>query len=119
MINPCTSFSFAKASFIVSMTNLLLLFFDILYAIKFLSYKSIIIDIYAREPLNIKYVTSVSHTLFSQSVVKFLFNKFGLTLSSILLFLCFIFAFLMYFGCILYFFIILNTFFPFIITPYF
>src|SRR5574344_1147464 len=119
MINPCTSFYFAKASFKVSITNLLSLNFDILYEITCLSYKSIIVDKYALAPLNIKYVTSVSHTLFSESVVKFLFNKFGLTLSSILLFLCLIFAFLIYSGCILYFFIILNTFFPFIITPYF
>src|SRR5574344_3146611 len=119
MINPFTSFSFDKASFKVSITNLLLLYLNILYAITCLSYKSIIVDRYAREPLKIKYVTSVSHTLFGSSVVKFLFNKFGLTLSSILLFLCLILAFLIYSDCILYFFIILNTFFPFIITPYF
>src|SRR5574344_422748 len=104
MINPCTSFSFAKASFKVSMTKLLSSYFDILYAITCLSYKSIIVDKYAREHLNIKYVTSVSHTLFSESVVKFLFNKFGLTLSSILLFLCLIFAFLIYSGLYIIFF---------------
>src|SRR5574344_2476791 len=115
MINPCTSFSFDKASFNVSITSLLSLNLDILYAITCLSYKSIIVDKYALEPLNIKYVTSVSHTLFNSSVLKFLFNKFGLTLSSILLFLCLIFAFLMYSALILYFVIILNTFFLFII----
>ena len=54
------------------------MFLDILYEITCLSYKSIIVDKYALAPLNIKYVTSVSHTLFSESVVKFLFNKFNL-----------------------------------------
>ena len=34
--------------------------------------------------MNIKYVTSVSQTLFSLSVVKFLFNRLGFTLSSVL-----------------------------------
>ena len=68
------------------------------YATTCLSYKSIIVDKYALEPLNIKYVTSVSHTLWGESVLKFLFNKFGLTLSSIRLFLCFTLALLMYSG---------------------
>ena len=91
MINPCTSFSFDKASFKVSITSLLSLNLDILYATTFLSYKSIIVDKYALEPLNIKYVTSVSHTLFGVSVIKFLFKRLGLTLSSILSFLFFFF----------------------------
>ena len=80
MINPCTSFSFDNASFKVSITNLLSLYLDILYETTCLSYKSIIVDRYALAPLNIKYVTSVSHTLFGALVVKFLFNRFGLTL---------------------------------------
>ena len=55
MINPCTSFSLSSALFNVSITNLLSLFLDILYAITCLSYKSIIIDKYALLPLKIKY----------------------------------------------------------------
>ncbi|MDY3801712.1 MAG: hypothetical protein SOZ95_06740, partial [Bacilli bacterium] len=82
-IKPFTSFSFAIASFKVSITNLLSLFFDILYATTYLSYKSIIVDKYALELLKIKYVASVSQTLLRLSVLKFLFNKFGLILSSI------------------------------------
>ncbi len=114
-----TSFSFDNASFKVSITNFKSFRLDITYEITCLSYKSIIVDKYALEPLNIKYVTSVSHTLFGLSVVKFLFNRFGLTLSSILSFLFFFFDFLTYSAIKLYFFIILNTFFLFITTPYF
>lgn len=83
MTNPDTSFSLLKASFKVSITNLLSLFLDILYAL---------------EPLNSKYVTSVSHTLINVSFIKFLFSKLGFTLSSILLFLCLILALLIYSG---------------------
>ena len=85
MINPCTSFSFAIASFNVFITNGILLYLDILYATTCLSYKSIIVDKYNLFPLYIKYVISVSQILFKESVLKFLFNKLGLTLSSILL----------------------------------
>ena len=49
-----TSFSLDRASFKVSITNLLSLCLDILYATTCLSYKSIIVDKYALEPLNIK-----------------------------------------------------------------
>ena len=53
MISPFTSFSFAKALFNVSMTNFKSFLLDITYATTCLSYKSIIVDKYALEPLNI------------------------------------------------------------------
>ena len=85
MIRSCTSFLFAIASFNVSITNWLLLNFDILYATTFLSYKSNIVDKYNRLSLNIKYVISVVHFWFGFSALKFLFNILGWIFSSILL----------------------------------
>ena len=78
MIRFFTSFSFAIASFNVSATREILLNLPILYATILLSYKSIIVDKYARFSLCIKYVMSVNQTLFGAVELKLRFIKLGL-----------------------------------------
>ena len=63
-------------------TKCMLLNLDILYDTIFLSYKSKIVERYTRLFLYIRYVISVTQTLFGLSVLKFLFIKLGLTFAS-------------------------------------